>query len=338
MKTGMNIGKSRQDADMLPGICWRRGTIGVGLLAVLLAVRASSAAVPTAGEGFRFAEVTEKSLGLWESGRPVLVYNHGVIRADGVPEDRRRSTYVHPLYGLDGEVLTDDFPKDHYHHRGLFWAWPHVRVGGGTEVDLWMLKGIEQRFERWLERKADATGATLGIENGWYVDGRRVVRERVRLRVHPAAVESRAIDVELDWTPLEGALSLTGAEGKSYGGLTLRYGPGTNVTITVPQGVEPKDLAMTRLPWADLSLRLEGRPTVSGAAVFIAPDHPDYPPTWLTRHYGVLCVGWPGVEAKVFPAGRPFGGKYRVWVHRGQPTPAALAEAYAAYTKAVSTP
>ena len=76
----------------------------------------------SASAPFRFKEITDKSLGLFESDRPVLVYNHGVLSKAGVPADRNRSTYVHPLYGLDGEVLTDDFPKDHYHHRGLFWA------------------------------------------------------------------------------------------------------------------------------------------------------------------------------------------------------------------------
>ncbi|MGZ8921068.1 MAG: DUF6807 family protein, partial [Limisphaerales bacterium] len=77
---------------------------------------------------FFFTNITDKSLAIYEGRLPVLVYNHGVIHRAGVPTDRARSTYIHPLYGLDGEVLTDDFPKDHYHHRGLFWAWPHVRL------------------------------------------------------------------------------------------------------------------------------------------------------------------------------------------------------------------
>lgn len=33
-----------------------------------------------------------------------------------------RANYVHPLYDLDGHVLTEDFPKDHLHQRGIFWA------------------------------------------------------------------------------------------------------------------------------------------------------------------------------------------------------------------------
>ena len=85
-------------------------------------------------------------------------------RCRHVPADRARSSYVHPLYGLDGEVITDDFPKDHYHHRGLFWAWPHVRVGT-EETDLWMLKGIRQQFERWLGREAMSTRQTPVIDS-----------------------------------------------------------------------------------------------------------------------------------------------------------------------------
>ena len=29
----------------------------------------------------------------------------------------------------DGQVLTEDFPADHLHHRGIFWAWHQVYVG-----------------------------------------------------------------------------------------------------------------------------------------------------------------------------------------------------------------
>ncbi|MFO0909036.1 MAG: DUF6807 family protein, partial [Isosphaeraceae bacterium] len=115
---------------------------------------------------FRIAPVDGKSLGIWEGDRPVLVYNHGTTLKQGVPKDRARSGYVHPIYGLDGEVITDDFPRDHYHHRGLFWAWPHNTVNG-REVDLWALQGVRNEFERWLRREAGPEGATLGVKNAW---------------------------------------------------------------------------------------------------------------------------------------------------------------------------
>ncbi len=99
------------------------------------------------------------------------------------------------------------------------------------------------------------------------------------------------MDVALELTPLDQPVTLAGAEGKSYGGLTLRFAPCTNPVITTLLGNRPADLPMTRLPWADLTADFgAGKP--SGAAIFVVPSHPDFPPMWLTRHYGVLCLGW----------------------------------------------
>jgi len=307
-----------------------------GLLGCLAAERTPGRAAEAApAAAFRFAEVSERSLGLWDGTRPVLVYNHGVMSKPGVPADRARSTYVHPLYGLDGEVLTDDFPPDHFHHRGLFWAWPHVRIGE-QEYDLWTLKGIRHQFERWLERRARATAAILRVENGWYVGGRKVVQERVRLRVHPATAEARAVDVEGEWTPLQQPLTLTGAAGKGYGGLTLRFAAGTNTAITIPAGLTREDLLMTNLPWADLTRLWDAEKQTSGAAIFVHPRHPDFPLPWMLRQYGVLCVGWPGVRSATIPPGQTVRCAYRVWIHRGPARADQLARAYGQYTREVA--
>ena len=199
-----------------------------------------------------------------------------------------------------------------------------------------MLKGIEQRFERWLTREAGTNGATLGIENGWFVGHRKVVREQVWLRAEPSGRDHRVLDVEFTWTPIDAPLTLEGAEGKSYGGLTLRFAPRTNTVITTPLGQGDKDLSITRLPWADLSARFAGRSEASGAAIFVAPDHPDYPPEWLTRHYGVLCLGWPGVKPKTFQPGETIRCRYRVWIHRDTATVAKALQAYRAYEHALT--
>jgi methane monooxygenase PmoA-like len=288
-----------------------------------------------AADSFRFTNITDKSLALFEGTRPVLVYNHGVIQQPaGVPADRARGTYVHPIYGLDGEILTDDFPKDHYAHRGLFWGWPHIRIGTG-HYDLWDLRGIEQRFERWLARDAGAPGATLGIQNGWYVGDRKIVQEEVWLRATPSAKNERVLDVELKWTPIGEPLTLQGAPEKSYGGFTLRFAPRTNTVITTQLGQGEKDLLVTRLPWADFSAHFGGRAEVSGAAILVAPDHPDFPPEWMTRHYGLLCVGWPGVQPKTLPPGETARRRYRVWIHRGAGTVESVSQAWRAYEQSL---
>jgi hypothetical protein len=280
--------------------------------------------------GFRLADLDDKSLGLWEGDRPILVYNHGMLLNAGVPADRKRSTYIHPLYGLDGEVLTDDFPKDHYHHRGLFWAWPHVIIDG-RNYSLWDIRGIEQRFERWLCRSAGEGAAVLGVENGWYIGNKKVVQERVWFRIYRASSEGQVIDMDLVLVPIGQPVRLAGAEAKSYGGLTLRFAPRKQTVITTPLGDGPDDLAMTRLAWADLSAQFSQAPGPSGAAIFISPNHPDFPPTWLTRHYGVLCVGWPGVNSAMFQPGENIRASYRVWIHRGKADAQSLRSAYQAY-------
>ena len=282
---------------------------------------------------FRFEEINNKSLGLWEGDQAVFVYNHGEMTLPGVRRAQPRSSYLHPIYGLDGQVLTDDFPADHYHHHGLFWGWPHVKIGD-REYDLWIGRGIRIDFQRWLAKETDGDAAKLGVENVWVADDRPVMREQVWFRVHPATDKGRNIDMELTWTPIGEAITLSGAEGKSYGGLTLRFAPNSNTAITTPNGRATEDLLITKLPWADYSGRFKGATEPSGAALFVHPQHPDFPPEWMTRQYGVLAVGWPGVTPKTFPAGEPFTCRYRVWIHRGAPDAAVIQSIYDAYRNA----
>lgn len=287
--------------------------------AVLLLGGGAAANEPPA---FRFADVDSGSLGLWEGDRPVLVYRHGIQSKPGVPADRNRASYVQPLYGLDGEMLTDDFPRDHYHHRGLFWAWPHVRIGS-AEHDLWMLRGVEDRFVGWRERTTDDGKATLDVANAWFVADRKVLDERVQLTVLPATSEGRVIDVALTWTAIDEPVTLWGAAGKSYGGLSLRFAPRRQTVVTTADGRQPKDLNLTRLQWADLSAQFQKSDATSGIAIFVDRTHPGFPPMWITRHYGFLGVGWPGIEPFTFQPGQPVCCRYRLWIHRGPFDPSA---------------
>jgi len=298
-----------------------------GSVVALVILTASASAQSTA---FKFKQINDKSLGLWEGERPVFVYNHGDIDLPSRPRTPPHSNYFHPMYGLDGEVLTDDFPSDHYHHRGLYWAWPHIKIGD-REYDLWSYRGIRYKLNRWLAKEASSDGAKLGVENGWYVGDNQVMKEEAWVQVHPATDAGRNIDLTLTWTPTDEPITLWGAEGKSYGGLVLRFAPRTETTITVPDGRTSEDLLVTRLPWADLSAKLKGASMPSGAAVLVHPSHPDFPPEWMTRDYGVLAVGWPGVEPKTLAAGEPVTCRYRVWIHRGIPEVDEIQRAYDEY-------
>jgi len=297
-----------------------------------------TAASEGAAAAFEFRETSPTSLELGEGGRPVFVYHQGVITREDLPQQehrRSRSCYIHPLYGLSGEVLTDDFPRDHYHHHGVWWAWPHVLVDQQGH-SLWDGSTIKQTFHKWLVREAGPVAAVLAVENGWYVGDELVMVERIWTRTYRAAENDRALDLEMFFTPAK-PMTLQGAEGKSYGGLTIRFAPRSReeTLITAPSGPTTDDLPDTPLAWADYTSRFGDMPHPSGVAMLVSPRHPDYPPTWLTRYYGAMCIGWPGITARSFDANKPFRLDYRLWLHRERGDYAQLQQIYQGYTQAV---
>src|SRR5690606_17767632 len=89
-----------------------------------------------------------------EDGQPVFTYQYGRVNPPkGTAPHYWRSNYIHPLYGLDGEVLTQDFPEDHPHHRGVFWTWPVVAVDGRS-TSPWELNTSRQLFIEWIDKEA----------------------------------------------------------------------------------------------------------------------------------------------------------------------------------------
>ena len=76
------------------------------------------------GEGFRITE----------AGQTVMSYQR---RHKSINGKFLRANYIHPLYGLDGQILTEDFPADHPHHRGIFWAWHQLWLGDKKLGDSW---------------------------------------------------------------------------------------------------------------------------------------------------------------------------------------------------------
>lgn len=274
-----------------------------------LALLAFGAGLAAAGEPFRFVEITPASLELREGDRPVMVYNHGMMIKKGVPESYRRSSYVHPLYAPDGTVLTDDFPADHPHHRGLCWTWPVVRFEGAT-YDVWAVKGMRQRFLRWLAREASRDRARLAVENGWFAGDRQAARETVEFVVHPVGAGRRTIDFTLTIEAVEAPVEIAGREQKGYGGLGIRFAPREATEIRTERGLEAADSDQVPHPWAELSARFEGR--LAGARIEIDPQNPGAPNGWCLRHYGYIAVNWPGTGTYRLERGKPITLRYRI--------------------------
>ena len=229
-----------------------------------------------------------------------------------VPERYLRSSYLHPLYAPGGAVVTDDFPKDHYHHRGLSWMWPVVRAEG-KEYDPWACgPGMQTRFVRWLGIEASAVSARLAVENGWFVGDRKVVAETVEMVAHPTVANRRGLDITLTLEAVEGPVEIAGTPDakKGYGGLSFRFAPREGTVLTTDKGKEARDTDLVPHPWAELTGTYKGRR--AAARIDIDPSHPAYPNGWCLRHYGFLGVNYPGLEPITLERGKPVTLKYRV--------------------------
>lgn len=251
-------------------------------------------------------------LELIENGRTALVYNDGPQLKPGVAEDRRRCCYLYPVYTPGGVSPLDDFPKDHPHHRGLFWAWPFVEAGG-SEYDLWMLKGIEDRPEPGSLRWSDGTFTAV---NGWYAGGKQIVREHVRVSVLPAVHHTRTIQVELRFEALAGPVTLRGSheQHKSYGGFSARFASREDTVIRTDSGVLAGNDDLHPHRWAELQAVYQGKP----ATLRITPDaaNTGLPYQWCLRPYGFVGASFPGKTAQVssytIQPGTPLTLRFRV--------------------------
>lgn len=280
-----------------------------------------------------------------EDGKNVLAYRYepGDLPRF-VTERYRRACYIHPLYGLDGEEMTQDFPFDHFHHRGVFWAWPESLLGD-KKMDVWALDGARQVHAEWLTQEANDERAEMAIVNHWVYDEAPdvpIIREEVRWIVHPEKGNARAIDFTLSFQNIADevfTIKGSGTESKGYGGFCLR--PDATrlpMIFTSKQGKSPEDVLSLETPWVDVSFAVTpGEPKISGMAIFQHPGNPGYPhPGWILRHYGFLGQSFPHTQEHVLKPKEILSLKYRLFLHRGTAEEAQVSEAFQAYLAEMS--
>ena len=249
-------------------------------------------------------------LELIEQGKTVLVYNVDRQLPAGVPEDRKRCCYLSPLYTPAGVVVTDDFPKDHYHHRGLFWGWPHIN----DKYDIWMLKGgIHPVAVRQTAHPGES--AILETVTTWDVpDQGPIVRETSHMVVFSVSGDTRPIQIEVKFEALKGPVVLAGSAepGKSYGGLNIRFAPRTGTIIRTNEGVLAKDSDRAVFQWAEMEGTFNGK----RARVRIISKDPERAYQWCLRQYGFIGAAFPGrtdtVKDYTLKPGEPLVMNFRI--------------------------
>lgn len=262
----------------------------------LLFLSIAAAASLVAAGPFAWTQLDGGRYQLTEGGRPVFVYNAGTQLANGAPADRERCCYVYPAFTPSGVNPLDDFPKDHWHHHGLFWAWPVVEYDG-KHYDLWMYRGVRHVAGSVDETSASLREARIAATNYWVAGDRKIVRERIAISATPASGSSRELAVTLTFDALDKPVTLRGSQenGKSYGGFNARFAPRESTVIRTDKGTLAKDDDLTHYSWAELEATYQGK----RASLRITPDpaNPGAPHQWCLRHYGFVGAAFPGRTA-----------------------------------------
>ncbi len=227
-----------------------------------------------------------------------------------------RSDYIHPLYGMNGEMLTRDWPDGgHPHHRGIFWAWPEVELGS-QRGDLYALQRVFARPTGKVELTDGPVFAQLVAENLWMWENvKPIIRENAAIRVYLATTGSRIIDIAIKLEALEDSITIATRGTNSYGSFNMRM-----------QTPESQDISwftdetgsVPLRSWADFSGRFQGKPE-SGLMVLQYKGNPEYPGPW--QNYPELSWLQPvfpthGTRYRLF-IGEPLILRYRLIIHSG---------------------
>jgi len=228
-----------------------------------------------------------------------------------------RSDYIHPLYGLNGEMLTRDWPDGgHPHHRGIFWAWPEVEYRA-KRADIYALQRVFARPTGNVELKSGPVFAEINAENLWmWEDKEEIVRENAIIRVFHSTPDKRIIDLTIKLLALKDSVTIATRFTNSYGGLCLRMQTPENQDISY---YTDKESSHPRRAWSDFNGTFEGNKNTSGLMVLQHEDNPEYPGEW--REYPDLA--WvqptfptPDTRYKLSTK-KPLVLRFRLIIHNG---------------------
>ena len=270
---------------------------------------------------------------------PILQYQANPKSRNG---SHRRANYIHPLYGLDGRVLTQDFPPDHPHHRGIFWAWHQLTMSGSAAGDGWLADAFDWNV-RTIEVISKASSIRIKNEVIWQseklVDSDAkpipLVREMNVIEVHRVDGDQRYIDFEIELLALQPNLSIGGSnDSKGYGGFSVRVKQPPDLKFLTSRGFKTATkLQMDCGNWVDLVGQFGKTKTSSGIAILVHPESAGYPQKWILRDQAK------SMQNPVYPGKKPVSLsmtnsttlRYRLIIHSQTLTTAELDRAHQTY-------
>lgn len=287
---------------------------GIFVLMVFVITGFAQVKMQKQNEGFLFTE----------EGENVLLYQMKPKSIDGKYE---RCNYIHPLWGIDGTVLTEDFPDDHLHQRGVYWAWHQIWIDGNRIGDGWAIENFEQEVTDVEYISKEGGTAVLKTIVDWKSDlwkkhGEKVpyLREESTFTIHSKNGNYRIIDFAISLIALEENLSIGGSEDvKGYSGFSVRMKLPEDVKYIGPVGIiEPQNEAVQSKGYVNISGSV-GKNNSSGGIVMVDnPQNPGYPQSWILRKQkSMQNAAFPGNTTVPISTRKPLILKYSLIIYSG---------------------
>ncbi|HLN73451.1 MAG TPA: DUF6807 family protein [Prolixibacteraceae bacterium] len=235
-----------------------------------------------------------------------------------------RCNYIHPLYGLDNTRLTEDFPADHLHHRGVFWAWHQILINGQSVGDGWELKNFLQKVSDVEFQQKEGKGilnTTVEWKSPLYNDMQDAyLKEFTTITMFPKTSNYRRIDFEITLKAIADHLSIGGSEDeKGYSGFSVRLKLPQDISFYDEKGlVEPANTAIS----AGRQMKMEGAMLKNGnrggVVIYSDPSNPSPSTQWILRKSASMQnAAFPGREPVAIPVDKPLKLKYSLLVYQG---------------------
>jgi hypothetical protein len=228
-----------------------------------------------------------------------------------------RSDYIHPLYGLSGEMLTNDWPDaDHPHHRGIFFGWPEIEYGT-QRGDLYALQRVFARPTGNIKCSNGKDYAEIVAENQWmWNDKEAIARELTTIRVYRASNGERIIDLTMELQALRDSITVATRFTNAYGGFNVRMA--TPRDQSIDSYSDPKTTSPQR-SWANFHGIFEGNTASSGMTILQHKENPDYPGEWIKYpELSWVQPTFPSPNTRYsLSKTKPLVLRYRLIVHRG---------------------
>lgn len=263
---------------------------------------------------------TDQGIEILEDDSSVLFYQ---VKPKSLNGKFERASYVHPLYSLRGSIITEDFPDDHPHHHGVYFAWHQIVLNGKRIADGWTNDNITfEVADARLRKKGDHVAINSevlwkSVLNGQHAEV--VAKENLEITVYPSNKQFRVIDFEMTLVPMMKGLAIGGSDDeKGYGGFSLRLKLPEDIRfMATGQEVQPKVVSVEAGPWMNFTGSFDGEASPrSGVLVFCHPSNPGSPQPWILRKQkSMQNVAFPGRHPVVIsPGGLTL--RYRVILSR----------------------